>query len=158
MAPSTRMAKFVNYNKRSLELPSGCKDLIDLLKPSNQRKRDRTAEMHVHGDAVRKFVLFVLSKAHEACATDLIIGVPSAKVKDTTIRYKVGDAWHDMEPFSSVFRPNVVGEPGRMAGFSKDSHFPKQGVLEQTVANTQLQWRVLMATAGTECILTRIDK
>jgi hypothetical protein len=33
-----RMSKFVNFNKRSIKLPPGCKDLIDLLNPKIRRK------------------------------------------------------------------------------------------------------------------------
>ncbi len=32
------MAKFVNFKKRSVSLPFGCKDLIDLLEPAQRRK------------------------------------------------------------------------------------------------------------------------
>src|SRR2546429_5788090 len=31
------MAEFVNYNKRGVTLPPGCKDLSDLFKPKGQR-------------------------------------------------------------------------------------------------------------------------
>jgi len=32
------MSQFVNYNKRSVQLPPGCKDLIDVFKPARLRK------------------------------------------------------------------------------------------------------------------------
>jgi len=35
---SRNMSKFVNYKKRGISLPAGCKELIDLLEPSNRRK------------------------------------------------------------------------------------------------------------------------
>lgn len=36
------MSKFVNYKKRSITLPPGCKDLIDLLQQHRQPKTDST--------------------------------------------------------------------------------------------------------------------
>jgi len=38
------MAKFVNYGKRSVTLPAGCKDLIDLLQPGGRGKVASEAE------------------------------------------------------------------------------------------------------------------
>src|SRR5947207_13581446 len=36
------MSQFVNYKKRSVALPPGCKDLIDLLRPAGAHKADGT--------------------------------------------------------------------------------------------------------------------
>jgi hypothetical protein len=36
------MAQFVNYHKRSIELPQGCKDLIDVLEPSRRSAANKS--------------------------------------------------------------------------------------------------------------------
>jgi len=38
------MADFVNYNKREVTLPAGCKDLIDVLRPREGKPAGRRAE------------------------------------------------------------------------------------------------------------------
>ena len=40
---TTRMADFVNYKKRSISLPPGCKDLMDVLQPGGLRRPDDVA-------------------------------------------------------------------------------------------------------------------
>jgi hypothetical protein len=139
------MNAFVNPNKRSISLPKGCKDLIDVLQPPSQ----------VEEDAVQRFILLLLFQAQQNCATELVIG-PATR-KGTPIRYKVEDTWHEMHPFPSRVRPAVVAELGRMAGFPEGS-FPKEGPLSGVFGSVALQWKVRITDAEGDCVLTRAAK
>ncbi len=45
------MDKFVNFGKRGVDLPAGCKDLIDLLQRPNKRRASSLAMSSVEGPA-----------------------------------------------------------------------------------------------------------
>jgi hypothetical protein len=137
------MNPFVNPNKRSISLPDGCKDLVDVLNRP-EFKPD---------DAFRRFIYLILFQAQQDGATELIIGVapPSG---GTPIKYKIRDDWHDMQPFPSHIRPAVVSELARMAKLAT-GQFPSTGVLDITCGTSRLLWSVRMTSADGECILTR---
>jgi hypothetical protein len=73
------MSEFVNYNKRSIQLPPGCKDLADLFKPAWQRNLSETvapAKMPVvlrreSGTAtwriIEKYVVMVFNSRADSC-------------------------------------------------------------------------------------------
>jgi type II secretory ATPase GspE/PulE/Tfp pilus assembly ATPase PilB-like protein len=115
------MNPFINPKKRSISLPSGCKDLIDVL-----RRREGEDDR-----AVRRFIHLVLFQAQQDDATELVIGVTPTN-GDTPIRYKVGDAWYDMSPFPAHIRRDVVAELAQMAGLPL-GQFPSEGVLDCAV-------------------------
>ena len=48
------MAQFVNYNKRDCTLPPGCKDLIDVLRPSRERTESGVARAISWPSAIRE--------------------------------------------------------------------------------------------------------
>ena len=139
------MNPFVNPNKRSIALPKGCKDLIDVLQPPSQ----------VEEDAIHRFILLLLFQAQQDCATELVIG-PATR-KGTPIMYKVEDAWHEMRPFPSRIRPAVVAELGRMAAF-REGPFPKEGPLSGVFGSEVLRWKVRITEAEGDCVLTRAEK
>jgi type II secretory ATPase GspE/PulE/Tfp pilus assembly ATPase PilB-like protein len=135
---------FVNPKKRGVSLPSGCKDLIDVL----QRRESG------HDSAVRRFIHLLLFQAQQDHATELVIGATSAS-GDTPIRCKVEDTWYDLSPFPSHIRPDVIAELARMAKFPV-GQFPNEGVFDVTFGDVQLRWTVGMTSADGECILVRI--
>jgi hypothetical protein len=139
------MNPFVNPNKRSISLPKGCKDLIDVLQPPCQ----------VEEDAVHRFIMLLLFQAQQDCATELVIG-PATR-KGTPIKYKVEDAWHEMGPFPSRIRPAVVAELARMAAFPEGA-FPKEGPLYGVLGSVVLQWKVRITDAEGDCVLTPVPK
>ena len=139
------MNLFVNPKKRSVSLPSGCKDLIDVLQRSDSK----------HESGVRRFIHLVLLQAHQDGGTELVIGATQAS-GGTPIRYKVGDTWFDVAPFPSQFRRDVIAELARMAGLPA-GHFPIEGVLGVTLGDVRLRWIVLMTSADAECILMRFQ-
>jgi hypothetical protein len=139
------MNPFVNPKKRSISLPKGCKDLIDVLQLPGQLEEV----------SVQRFILLLLFQAQQDHATELVIG-PATR-KGTPIRYRVEDTWHEMHPFPSRIRPAVVAELGRMAGFPEGS-FPKEGPLAGVVGSVVLQWKVRITDAEGDCVLTRAAK
>lgn len=137
------MNPFVNPNKRSISLPSGCKDLVDVLKGSKSK----------HLDAVRRFIHLVLLQAQQDQATELIIGV-ARENGGTPIRYKIEDAWYDMAQFPLHIRPDVIRELVRMSEFNAGTK-SGEGVLDERCGDLRLRWIVRMTSADGECILVR---
>jgi type II secretory ATPase GspE/PulE/Tfp pilus assembly ATPase PilB-like protein len=138
------MNPFVNPNKRSVSLPSGCKDLADVLKYS---------EFKPDG-AIRRLIHLVLLQAQQELATELIIGI-APQSGGTPIRYKIEDAWYDMSPIPSRIRPDVISELVRMAKFHA-GQIPGEGVLDESCGDVRLRWIVAMTSADGECILVRV--
>jgi hypothetical protein len=145
------MNPFVNPKKRGVSLPTGCKDLIDLLKRHNEALASPAL-----GNVVRQFIHMILFQAHQDQATELVIGVPSPS-GDTPIRYKVGDSWYDMYPFPSQIRHDVVAELASMAHLP-DGKFPKQGVLSILSVGIRLRWVVSLASPDGLCTLVRAQE
>ena|SRR5450631_190095 len=139
------MNPFVNPKKRSISLPSGCKDLVDVLKRSEPQ----------HDGAVRRFIHMVLLQAQQDQATELVIGIASS-TGGTPIRYKVEDTWYDMSPFPSHVRPDVISELVRMAKFHA-GQIPGGGVLDESCDDIRLRWIVGMTSADGECMLMRVQ-
>jgi type II secretory ATPase GspE/PulE/Tfp pilus assembly ATPase PilB-like protein len=139
------MNPFVNPKKRSISLPKGCKDLVDVL-----RRRERK-----HEDAIRRFIRLVLLQAQQDRATELVIA--PAGGGGTPIRYKVDGTWYEMSPFPSHIRSGVVTELERMAQLL-EGPFPKEGIVGVAVAGTQLRWRVRITGADADCVLTPIEE
>jgi type II secretory ATPase GspE/PulE/Tfp pilus assembly ATPase PilB-like protein len=137
------MNPFVNPKKRSISLPSGCKDLVDVLKRSESK----------HDSAIRRFIHLVLLQAQQDEATELVIGATPAS-GDTPIRYKFQETWYDLSPFPSHIRPDIVSELARMAKFP-EGEFPNEGVLDMSFGDVQLRWIVGMTSAEGECMLVR---
>ena len=139
------MNSFVNPNKRSISLPKGCKDLVDVLEgPERKRKV-----------AIERFIRLILLQAQQDRATELVI----APVSDggTPIRYKVGAIWHEMSPFPSHIRPGVVAELGRMAELP-EGPFPREGILRLAFGKAQVRWRVRIKDMEDDCELKRLTE
>ena len=138
------MNPFINPKKRGVTLPSGCKDLVDVLKRSEAK----------HDEAVRRFIHLLLLQAYQDQATELVIGKASPS-GGTPIRYKVEETWHDLSPFPSHIRPAVMSELERMAHFQA-GQFPDGGVLEVTFGEVRSRWIVMMTSTDEECMLVRV--
>ena len=139
------MNPFVNPKKRSVSLPKGCKDLLDVLQHPK----------HKGSDPIRSFILLVLMDAQQEHAGEVIIGVAPEYGGDTAIRYKVGDTFQE-SVFPSDIRSFVVAELGRMAALP-EGPFPKEGTFSVRLESTKLAWRVRIASPDAECILTHIE-
>ena len=140
------MNPFVNPRKRGITLPTGCKNLADVLgRPQLAAK-----------SPIRRFITLVLMQADQDRATELVIGVAQEGGEGTPIRYKVEGCWYDISPFPSGIRARVVSELARMAGLRK-GQFPHDGVLSVPLTETRLTWRVRIASPTAECVLTKTE-
>lgn len=145
------MNPFINPKKRGVTLPSGCKDLVDILNRSGAK----------HDDIFRRFIHLLLFQVEQDRATQLVIGVTSTS-GETPIRYKVEEAWYDLAPFPSHIRPGVISEIARMARFpagqiTANGQISGEGVLDVSVGQRRSRWIVLMTSADGECTLTHIQ-
>ena len=136
------MNKFVNYGKRSITLPEGCKDLVDVLE-GPERKREVS---------IKHFTRMVLLQAQQDRATELVIGPVGDGGAPT--RYKVDAIWYDMPPLPAYIRPGVVAELGRMAELP-EGPFPKEGILRLAFDGVDVRWRVRIKDVEGDCELTR---
>jgi hypothetical protein len=139
------MNPFVNPKKRSVSLPPGCKDLVDVLHRPKRR-----------GDSPgRIFVRLMLMQAHEHHATQLVIG--SAVVPESTITEKIGSAFYHVSALPSDFRTSVVEEVARMAALP-NGVFPREGQILIRLETTQLRWRVRQSSADADIVLTPMEE
>jgi type II secretory ATPase GspE/PulE/Tfp pilus assembly ATPase PilB-like protein len=137
---------FVNPQKRSITLPRGCKDLVDVLQHSKS-KRD---------EAVCRFIRLVLFQAQQDQATEVIVGIASPS-EGVPIRYKIEGAWHEMATFPAHIRPDVASELARMAKFHA-GQIPGEGVLDERFGDVRLLWVVATMNADGECTLVRLPE
>lgn len=173
------MNPFVNPNKRSVTLPEGCKDLMDVLKLSGS-KHDEAIHQFIrsllstalpkgsknlmdvqkysesnHGEAIREFIRLFLLTALYYQATELVIGVSSPS-GETPVRYRVKETWYDLAPFPSDIRPKVIVELARMAKFPTGNLFGTGGI-ELDYGVVPSKWTVAMTSAEGECRITRVQ-
>src|ERR1043166_4400443 len=139
------MNPFVNLKKRGVSLPSGCKDLIDVLHRPKRRGED----------PARIFIRLMLMQAHDHRATELLIG--SALAPDSTITEKVGGTSYHLSALPSDFRSSVTEELGRRAALPAGP-FPKEGEIFVRPETTQLRWKVRMSSPDGEILLTPLDR
>lgn len=138
------MNPFVNPRKRGVELPPGCKDLIDVL----NRKENTNSE------TIRKFIHVLLFQANQDDATELVIAktLPDG---ETPIRYKVKENWHELSPFPSHIRSAVISELAWMAKFAIGQR-TGQGTFDLYYSRSRVQWIVKIKGANAECRLIRV--
>ena len=137
------MNPFINPKKRSILLPKGCKDLMDVLR--------RTARLQ--GDPVQTFIRAVLLRAEDRRATELIIGASLIHDGDCSVTEKIGGTWHHVSDLSSDFRTRVVAELIRMAALPADQ-FPFEGQVCVQLKRRQLKWGIEIAEPDAGCVLT----
>lgn len=135
------MNPFVNPNTRSITLPAGCKDLIDVL---NQKK-------DLDHAVYRRLIHVILFQAQQDNATELIIEKASSD-GETPVRYKVGQVWHEMPAFPSHIRPNVISQLAVMANLPV-GQTTGRGAFALTVGNLRVRWDVEITGRDDECRL-----
>ncbi len=145
------MNPFVNPKKRSVLLPTGCKDLIDVLEGPKPVKDLKVVDEKV----VQRFILLVLARAQADRATELVIGAASSR-GDTPIRYRVEGTWYDMSGFPCHIRPALIREIGRLARLPA-GRFPSEGIVDTTLGKLRVKWRVTVESMEAECMLRRAD-
>ena len=136
------MNPFVNPKKRSVTLPKGCKDLVDVLKDSESED----------AQVIRRYVNLMLLQAQQDHITKLVIsGLPPGK--SFFNECIAADTWSITVP--GHIRTGVAAELARMAKLPLDG-FPREGVIETSFGKVRLRWRIRMTSAGSDCMLTRI--
>lgn len=137
-----RMNPFVNPNKRSISLPSGCKDLADVLERPKRNKFN----------PVRQFLTLALMEAYQA--TQIVIGPESEIGELPKIKYKVSENWNEI-PYDSEFQKSLIAEVQHMAGLPS-SRFPSEGTLSLRLETVRLRWKVRILSPDSGCTLTPI--
>jgi hypothetical protein len=138
------MNPFVNPKKRGILLPSGCKDLADVLRLPTPKS----------GDPIRAFLRMVLLRAEERRATAVVIGVAPVHDADCAVTEKIGGTWYHVSDIPSGFRSRLVADLLRTATLP-EGQFPCEGLLCLQLKKRQLKWKVQMETPDGECILSR---
>jgi hypothetical protein len=138
------MSDFVNFKNRGIQLPKGCKDLIDVLDHPKRRGED----------PVRIFLRLMLMQAHDHGATEVVIA--STLAPGSTITEKVGGAAYHVSALPPDFRSRMLNELVGMAALP-DGPFPKQGEILVRLETTQMRWKVSMSSSEGEVVLTPFE-
>ena len=109
----------------------------------------------MNDEPIKRFILLVLLQAQQDHATELTIGLGTGA--RPAIRYKVGDAWHDMSPPPAHIMPDVIAELGRLAAFSKRP-FPKEALIDVPFGGVRLRWVIRATTADADYVLTPVEQ
>jgi hypothetical protein len=150
------MNPFINLKKRSISLPNGCKDLIDVLQRPKRADQSNSFDLEntVMVATACHFIHLILFQAQQDHATVLVIGSAPAN-GNMPMRYLIEGTWHDMAPFPSHIRPTMMTVFMRMAHLPV-GQFPCQGVLDETFNEVRLTWRVELTGMDHDCLLTRL--
>jgi len=101
----------------------------------------------------KRFTLLVLFQAWQDNATELVV-VCSPEL-GARIRYRVAGNLYEMSPPPAYIVRDVIAELGRLAGLP-DGAFPKEGIIDLKLSTGHAKWKIHMASADDECILTAI--
>ncbi|HWX18440.1 MAG TPA: hypothetical protein VN578_00910 [Candidatus Binatia bacterium] len=137
------MNPFVNPKKRSILLPSGCKDLADVLRLPTPKS----------GDPIQTFIRTMLLRAEECRASEMVVGTTMVHEGECSVTQRIAFTWHHVSTIPSGFRSRVVEELLRMAALHA-GQFPSEGPLYVQLKRRQLKWNVQMAGPDAECVLT----
>ena len=137
------MDPFVNPNKRSILLPSGCKDLGDVLRLAAPKT----------GDPVQTFIRLVLLRAEGVGATEVLISAPMVHDGECSVTQRIRGTLHHDSTFPAGFRSRVVAELLRMAALP-EGHFPTEGLVCVQLKRRRLKWKIEIESEGADCVLT----
>jgi hypothetical protein len=141
------MNPFVNPKKRSVLLPSGCKDLADVLRlPARET-----------GDPVQIFIREMLLQAEGVQATEVLIGASMVHDGESTITQRINGTFYHVSTVPAGFRSGIVAQLLRMAGLPEAS-FPVHGVASLQLKRRQLKWTIQIESAEADCQLTPTDE
>jgi len=137
------MNPFLNPKKRSISLPTGCKDLADVLVlPARET-----------GDPIQIFIREMLRQAEEVEATEVLIGAPMIHDGDSTITQRIDGTFYHVSTVPAGFRSSILAHLLRMAGLSEPS-FPVHTVATLQLKRRQLKWKLHIDSPDADCQLT----
>ena len=136
------MNPFVNPKKRSILLPSGCKDLADLLRLPTRET----------GDPVPIFIRETLLQAEGIGATEILIDALMIHDGESTITQRIDGTFYHVSTIPAGFRSSILAELLRMAGLPA-AQFPARGVATLRLKHRQLKWHIVVESAEGECHL-----
>lgn len=139
------MNPFVNPKKRGFALPTGCKDLIDVLNRPIGRSEN----------PFRVFIRLVLMQAHYHGATELVIG--KASTHEAIITERIDQTDYFVSAFPPDVRTNVVNALGEMANLPAGP-FPKEGTILVPTATKTSKWKVVVTSPDGEIVFTPVVK
>ena len=136
------MNPFVNPKKRSILLPSGCKELADVLRlPARET-----------GDPVQIFIREMLLQAEGVRGTEILIDAPMLHDGESTITQRIDGTFYHVSTIPAGFRSSILAELLRMAGLPA-AQFPARGVATLHLKRRQLKWHIVVESADAECHL-----
>src|SRR5262245_15624641 len=139
------MNPFVNPKRRSILLPSGCKDLADALRlPA--RETD---------DPVQIFIREMLLQAEGVEATEILIAAPTIHDGECTITQRIDGTSYHVSTVPADFRSSILAHLLRMAGLSKPG-FPVDAVATLQLKWRQSKWNLQIDSADADCQITPI--
>lgn len=140
------MNPFVNPNKRSILLPSGCKDLAEVLRlPARETS-----------DPVQIFIREMLLQAEGVGAIEILIGAPVVHDGECNITQRITGRFYHLSTIPAGFRSSIVAELLRMSGLPSSS-FPARGLAVLQLKRRQVRWKLQIETPEGECQLTHFD-
>ena len=137
------MNPFVNPKKRSISLPSGCKDLADVLRLPAGRT----------GDPVLIFIREMLLRAEDVEATEILIPAPMIHDGECIITQRITGTFYHVSTIPAVFRSGVVAQLLRMADLPQ-GRFPAQGLVTLQLKRRQLRCKIQIESGEADCVLT----
>jgi hypothetical protein len=141
------MNSFVNLKKRSILLPSGCKDLADFLRlPASAA-----------GDYVHVFIYELFLEAEGAHASEIVIAAPILGDGECFIMQRVNGTFQSVSTIIAAFRAGILERLLRMADIPAAT-FPARGVATLQLKHRQLKWNLHIESAGGDCRLTPCDE
>jgi hypothetical protein len=141
------MNPFVNPKKRGILLPSGCKDLADVL-----RLRGRET-----GDPVQIFIRDMLLQAEGVEATEIVIGAPMIHDGECTITQRIDGTCYHVSTVPAGFRSSILAHLFRIAGLLEAS-FPVRAVATLQLKRRQLKWKLQIDSPDADCQITPIHE
>jgi type II secretory ATPase GspE/PulE/Tfp pilus assembly ATPase PilB-like protein len=141
------MNPFVNPKKRSILLPTGCKDLADLLRlPARET-----------GEPVPTFIREMLLQAEGVGATEILIAALMVHNGESTITQRIDGTFYHVSTIPAGFRSGILAALLRMAGLPA-AQFPARGVSTLRLKHRQLKWHILVESAEGECHLAPFNE
>jgi type II secretory ATPase GspE/PulE/Tfp pilus assembly ATPase PilB-like protein len=112
-----------------------------------------TFGLTVNANPISRFTNLVLMQAWHDSATELVVS--SADESGAHIRYRVEGELYEMSPPPPHIRTDVLNELATLAGVA-DSPFPRSGTIELPFSTVPAKWKLEMASADADCVLTPI--